>query len=92
MSGAPLQATSLQSGKDHKGENFPVASVLIAPQYRPPVMAFYRFVRFADDIADHATATPAEKLHLLEQMRATLEGDSDASPEGVALRKSLAER
>jgi squalene synthase HpnC len=86
------QATSLQSGKGHKDENFPVASVLIAPRYRAPVMAFYRFVRFADDIADHATAAPAEKLHLLEQMRATLEGESDASPEGVALRTSLGER
>ncbi len=84
-----MSAQTLQSGKDHKGENFPVASVLIAPQYRPPVMAFYRFVRFADDIADHETATPDEKLRLLEQMRATLAGDSEASPEGVALRASL---
>jgi squalene synthase HpnC len=90
---APLeQGSALQSGKDHKGENFPVASVLIAPRYRPPVMAFYRFVRFADDIADHETATPDEKLRLLEQMRATLAGDGDASPEGVALRTSLGER
>jgi hydroxysqualene synthase len=87
-----MSGIALQSGKGHKNENFPVASFLIAPQYRPPVLAFYRFVRFADDIADHETATPAEKLHLLEQMRATLEGDSDASPEGLALRASLAER
>ena len=35
-------------------------------------MAFYRFVRFADDIADHATAAPDEKLRLLEEMRASL--------------------
>jgi len=92
MSGVPLQPGSLQSGKDHRNENFPVASVLIAPQYRPPVMAFYRFVRFADDIADHEAATPEEKLRLLEQMRATLAGESETSPEGVALRASLAER
>src|SRR5690606_28956211 len=38
---------ALQSGKDHTKENFPVASVLIAPQHRPPVMAFYKFVRAA---------------------------------------------
>jgi squalene synthase HpnC len=79
-------AGALQSGKGHKDENFPVASVLIAPRFRAPVMAFYNFVRFADDIADHESATPDEKLRLLEDMRATLVGDSDASPEGVRLR------
>ncbi len=92
MSAPPDKGSTLQSGKDHNGENFPVASFLIAPQHRAPVLAFYRFVRFADDIADHATAAPAEKLHLLEQMRATLENESDTSPEGVALRAILAER
>ena len=85
-------AAVLQSGKGHKDENFPVASVLIAPRFRAPVMAFYNFVRFADDIADHETATPDEKLRLLEDMRATLTGTSDASPEGVRLRAICAER
>jgi len=90
---APLQqGSALQSGKDHTGENFPVASVLIAPQFRAPVMAFYKFVRFADDISDHPTAAPDEKLRLLEEMRATLAGESDASPEGVRLRAICAER
>ena len=84
-------AASLQSGKGHHDENFPVASFLIAPRHRPPILAFYRFVRFADDIADHATASPEDKLRLLEEMRATLVGESDASPEGVALRQSVAE-
>jgi len=87
-----MSGQALQSGKDHTGENFPVASKLIAPQYRAPVMAFYRFVRFADDIADHGTASPGDKLRLLEEMRATLAGESDVSPEGVALRAALAER
>ena len=54
-------------------------------------MAFYHFVRFADDIADHATALPEEKLRLLEEMRTTLVGTSDASPEGVRLRAVLAQ-
>jgi squalene synthase HpnC len=90
MSGTAGQA--LQSGKGHHDENFPVASVLIAPRYRAPVLAFYNFVRFADDIADHATAAPEEKLRLLEEMRATLAGESDAAPEGVALRAICAER
>ncbi len=82
----------LQSGKGHKDENFPVASVLIAPRHRPPVLAFYRFVRAADDVSDNPSATPEEKLALLEQMRASLVGESDAVREGVALRTILAER
>lgn len=86
-----MSGEALQSGKDHTGENFPVAK-LIAPQFRPPVMAFYKFVRFADDVADHPSAAPDEKLRLLEEMRATLAGESDASPEGLRLRASLLER
>jgi squalene synthase HpnC len=82
----------LQSGKGHTDENFPVASFLIAPKNRPPVLAFYKFVRAADDVSDSATAAPEEKLALLEQMRQSLVGDSDAVPEGAALRAILAER
>lgn len=82
----------LQSGKGHNDENFPVASFLIAPQYRAPVLAFYKFVRAADDVSDSPSAAPQEKLDLLEQMRLSLVGESDAVPEGVALRSILAER
>jgi hydroxysqualene synthase len=85
------EAAALQSGKGHKDENFPVASFLIAPRHRPPILAFYNFVRFADDIADHPAASPDDKLRLLEEMRAALMGESDASPEGAALRRALAE-
>ena len=85
-------ATDLASGKGDKDENFPVATVLIDKRFRAPVMVFYRFARIADDVADHPTAQAAEKLALLEQMRASVMGESDASPEGVALRTTLAER
>ena len=87
-----MSVAELQSGKGHKDENFPVASFLIAPKNRPPVLAFYKFVRTADDVSDHASAAPEEKLALLEQMRQSLVGESDAVPEGVALRTVLAER
>ncbi len=87
-----MSVAELQSGKGHKDENFPVASLLIAPRHRPPVMAFYKFVRAADDVADSAAAAADEKLALLEQMRASLMGESDAVPEGVTLRTILAER
>jgi squalene synthase HpnC len=49
-------------------------------------------VRAADDVADHASAPAEEKLQLLEQMRGSLEGESDAVLEGVRLRTVLKER
>ncbi|MEO8300463.1 MAG: squalene synthase HpnC [Rhizomicrobium sp.] len=89
---AKRDVAQLQSGKGHNDENFPVASFLIAPRHRPPVLAFYKFVRAADDVADSASAPADEKLALLEQMRLSLVGESDFVPEGVALRVILAER
>ena len=85
-------AADLASGKGHKDENFPVASKLVAPQFRAPVMAFYRFARLADDIADHETASADEKLERLEAMRLGITGDSNAEPSAVALRQAMAER
>ena len=87
-----MTASALQSGKGHTDENFPVASVLIAPRHRGVVLAFYRFARTADDVSDHPTATPEEKLRLLAEMEQSLGGKSDASAEAVALRAVLAER
>jgi squalene synthase HpnC len=91
-SSATREVAQLQSGKGHQDENFPVASFLIAPRHRAPVLAFYKFVRAADDVADHASAPPEEKLALLEQMRLSLIGMSDFVAEGVALRTILTER
>jgi len=82
----------LASGKGHRDENFPVASFIIAPRHRAVVMAFYRVARMADDIADHPSAPPTEKLARLAAIDATLRGDSDAVPEAVALREAQARR
>ena len=87
-----MSAADLASGKGRADENFPVASHLIAPPYRAPILAFYRVARLADDIADHATATPEQKLARLGEIEASLTGRSEASPEAVALRGVLAER
>jgi squalene synthase HpnC len=87
-----MSVAELQSGKGSGDENFPVASFLIALRNRPPVLAFYNFVRAADDVADHPSAPAEEKLRLLEEMRASLMGESDAVPEGVRLREILKER
>ncbi len=87
-----VAAEDLASGKGSTDENFPVASHLIAPRFRPPVMAFYRFARAADDVSDNALAEPHTKLELLDALRAGLVGDSDGAPEGRDLRKVLLER
>lgn len=84
--------TSLSSGKGHRDENFPVASLLIRKRHRPIVLAFYRFARAADDVADHPRAEPAEKLHLLENMWRTLHGEAELSEEASRLRVMLAEQ
>lgn len=89
MTSDALSAAALASGKGHQDENFPVASWLLKPQYRAPIMAFYRFARAADDVADNAEASAAERLALLGAMRATLAGTSDTNPEAAALRAVL---
>jgi squalene synthase HpnC len=83
---------ALRSGKGHRDENFPVASHLIAPRHRAPILAFYEFVRTADDIADHATLSAAEKLAHLDALEQGLLGRNDDVPEAVALRTILRER
>jgi hydroxysqualene synthase len=85
-------AGKFRSGKSHRDENFPVASRLIRSRHRAPILAFYNFVRTADDIADHAALEPKRKLELLDQLEQDLLGAGDTNPEAVTLRKVLAER
>ena len=86
------EAASFSSGKGHRDENFPVASFLIAPRNRGIILAFYRFARVADDVADNASASVDEKLQLLNGMRRTLLGETDVSPEAATLRAMQAAR
>lgn len=83
-------AAGFASGKGHRDENFPVASWLIAPSHRAVIMAFYRFARAADDIADHPTASAGDKLAGLAAMRGGLDGEG--AVEAEALRQVMAER
>jgi squalene synthase HpnC len=85
-------AISDGSGKGHKDENFPVASVLIAPRHRPVVLAFYRVARMADDVADHPGLSPEEKLRQLALIADSLTGAGAAVADAVRLRQVLAER
>src|SRR6185437_1771915 len=86
-----LDAAQHRSGKGSGDENFPVASWLVAPPYRRPILAFYEFVRIADDVADHASLPAAEKLRLLDALEASLLGHDDQNAAGVTLRAALAE-
>jgi squalene synthase HpnC len=85
-------ASQLRSGKTHRDENFPVASWIIHPRHRALILAFYNFVRTADDIADHATLGERDKLDYLDLLEAELLGRGDSQPEAVNLRRALAQR
>jgi squalene synthase HpnC len=85
-------ANQLRSGKTHRDENFPVASWIIHPRHRALILAFYNFVRTADDIADHAELGDKDKLDWLDLFEAELLGQGDSQPEAVNLRHALAER
>jgi len=83
--------TEALSGKTHGDENFPVASWLLSDQHRGPILAFYRFARAADDVADHPTLPPERKLTLLDGLDAALRGRSAPLPEAEPLRLALSE-
>jgi hydroxysqualene synthase len=79
------------SGKGAGDENFQVGSILLPARLRPHVLAFYRFVRAADDIADNPKLTAADKLARLDAFQRALVGRAGEDfPKARALRKSLA--
>ncbi len=85
-------ATETLSGKGHTDENFPVASHLISAKNRPPILAFYKFVRAGDDVADNNTLSSERKIKLLDGLAAALTGDGPADEEAEPLKAQLAER
>jgi squalene synthase HpnC len=90
--GEVTKTAELRSGKGHRDENFPVASVLISARHREPILAFYEFVRIADDIADHPKLTAAEKLAHLDELEAALLGRTEGEAAAQRLRAALAQR
>ena len=85
-------AADLRSGKGQHDENFPVASWLIHARHRPPILAFYEFVRVADDIADHPTLSAPEKIERLDRLEAGLLGRAEPEPVAAHLYAVLSER
>src|ERR1044071_9947503 len=71
---AMTAALKIEASKTEHGENFPVASFLIAPRLRPPILSFYRFARAGDDIADHPKLSEQEKFAGLAALEDTLLG------------------
>jgi hydroxysqualene synthase len=87
-----MKAGLVKPTKTHKEENFPVASLLIAPKHRAAILAYYRFARAADDVADSPSLTPDDKLAGLDLFEATLLGHCDTIKSALTLRVVLAER
>jgi squalene synthase HpnC len=85
-------AAELRSGKSHRDENFPVASRLIHPRHRPAILAFYEFVRTADDVADHPSLSERDKLVLLDRLEEGLLGKGKPTDEAGRLRQALIDR
>jgi hydroxysqualene synthase len=85
-------SSELRSGKGAQNENFPVASRLIRRRHRPVILAFYEFVRVADDIADHPNLASAEKITRLDRLESSLLGTGGDEPEGFKLRAVLDSR
>jgi squalene synthase HpnC len=81
-------AASRAPTRDAGSENFPVASRLLAPEIRPKVLGFYRFVRTADDIADDPALDPPEKLRRLAALEAALDDPATDDPAATALHRA----
>lgn len=71
----PPEQAEPTARKGASEENFPVASRLIPKRLRPHIMAFYGFVRLADDIADDPHLDPDIKIAQLDALeRAMVSG------------------
>ena len=78
--------------KTHRDENFPVASYLVSKQHRSVILAFYRFARAADDVADHPELSESDKIRKLDQFEETLLGKTDEIEDALPLRAAITER
>jgi squalene synthase HpnC len=72
-------------------ENFPVASLLLPPQFRHPVALIYRFAREADDFADEGDVPDDVRLQHLDKFGQELARIEAGLPPGIPWFASLAE-
>jgi phytoene synthase len=80
------EAQGTMATKQPRDENFPVASLVLAPPQRKAVLAFYRFVRMADDIADDPHLAGEEKIARLVEAEAALLTRDPGVPSADAVR------
>jgi hydroxysqualene synthase len=81
----PADAWTAVGACRSRRENFPVASLLVAPALRRPVLQFYFFARTADDVADSPTLSAAEKLARLDRMELALLRADPVEPAACAV-------
>ncbi len=82
-----MQGLSAQATKRPQDENFPVASLVLSRRHRGAVLAFYRFARIADDVADASGMSPAEKLACLDALEQALVIGDEAVPQAAKLNE-----
>lgn len=58
-------------------ENFPVASFLTSKENQKAILAYYRFARFGDDIADNPDLSAKDKLAELDKLEQGLYGKGE---------------
>jgi len=76
---------ALPPAKTAASEEFPVASLALAPSLRRAVLSFYRFVRQADDIADAPHLPATDRLQILAQLSDRLDDPRTTDPLVAAL-------
>jgi phytoene synthase len=80
---------TLPPSKAPGDENFPVASLLLARAHRASILAFYRYVREADDVADSDSLSPEEKIARLDALEAALLAGDPSVPVAARLHREL---
>ena len=70
--------------KGHTDENFPVASMLVSPRHRATILAFYRFARAADDIADQPEPRAGGKTARARRTRGDFARQADSAADALA--------
>lgn len=71
-------------------ENFPVASLLLPPEFRHPVALIYRFAREADDFADEGNLPDHVRLERLDYFRQELRRIEGGASPGIPWFEALA--
>jgi len=92
MNKSTSQGVETPSGKDADYENFPVGSWLLPAGLRPHILAFYRFARAIDDIADSPDLSRDDKILRLSGFENAINGvnaDDRAYETGHTMRRSL---